>query len=389
MKITPLQDIQELYQEAIYLRRKLHKIPEMDFQEFKTSKFISNYLKNLGLEVQENIAGTGVIAYLPGIKGKKTYAFRADMDALPVTERTRVDFASIHHGKMHACGHDGHMTILLLLAKVLCKNKKTLQDNLLFIFQPGEEGPGGALPMIQEGILDQYHVDSIFGLHIYPEIEQGKIGCCPGPMMAQNGEFDIIIKGKSGHGARPQEGIDSIVMASQLIAALQSIISRNINPIEGGVVTVGTIKGGEARNIIAKEVLLEGTLRAFKEEIYEDIKERLNKNAQGVAMAHESIIDVCIRDMYPPVNNHEKLFKYFKRAIPEENLQIIDPLMISEDFSYYQKEIPGLFFLLGSQNHGKGYIHGLHSNQFNFDEKILLIGVEAFYRILKIMGGIE
>ncbi len=389
MDFPILQEFENLLEEAIVLRRKLHKIPETEFQEKKTSNFIAFYLKKLGLQVREGVAKTGILAYLPGTKGEKTYAFRADMDALPVTEQTGVNFCSIHQGNMHACGHDGHMTAVLLLAKYLVEKKGQLKDNILFIFQPAEEGSGGALPMIQEGILKEFHVDAIFGMHIHPDIEEGKIGCCSGPLMAQNGELDIIIKGESSHGAAPQDGKDSIVIAAQILNAIQSIVSRNIDPMEGKVITIGTIKGGEKRNIISKETILEGTMRAFQEEIYENMKNRLKKIVQGIEQAYECKIQLNIMDMYPPVTNDERLFSLLQSILPKENLDVVKPLMISEDFSFYQKEVPGLFFLLGSRNRGKGYIHGLHSAQFNFDEKILPIAVQVYRGILEKLGAIE
>lgn len=389
MEFPILEEFQKLYEEAIYLRRELHQIPEIEFEEKKTSAFIASYLKKLGLQVEEGIAKTGVVAYLPGKDGEKTYGFRADMDALPVTEQTGLDFCSTHEGKMHACGHDGHMTATLLLAKYLSENKDVLKDNILFIFQPAEEGEGGALPMIQEGILKRYSVDAIFGMHIHPDVEEGKIGCCPGPLMAQTGELDILIKGQSSHGAAPQDGIDSIVVAAQLINAIQSIVSRNIHPMEGKVITIGTIKGGEKRNIIAKDTLLEGTVRTFSEEVYSTIKNRLKKVTQGIANTHDCEIEMNLIDLYPPVINNEELFYLLQEALPQGHLEVVQPLMISEDFSFYQKEVPGLFFLLGSRNTEKGYIYGLHSNQFNFDEKILPTAVQVYYSILERLGAVE
>jgi amidohydrolase len=388
VEINVSDDIRELYREAEDLRRELHKIPEIAFEEQKTRQFIVSYLKNIGLQVREKISKTGVVAYISGTEGTKTYAFRADMDALPIQEKTDVKYCSIHKGKMHACGHDGHMSTLLLLAKLLYKKREFLKDNILFIFQPAEEGPGGALPMIEEGVLKKYNVDAIFGLHIYPDIEQGKIGCCPGPMMAQTGEFDIYIKGKSSHGARPQDGKDSIVIAAQMVNAIQSIISRDIDPIEGKLITIGAIKGGEARNIIAGEAVLEGTMRAFKEKIYFDMKKRMNMLVRGIAQTHECEIDLEVRDLYPSVDNDKELFNILQEVIPQEKFEYITPLMIAEDFSFYQREVPGLFFLLGSKNIEQGYIHSLHSNQFNFDERILLTALQVYMNLLEKLGAI-
>lgn len=376
-----METLQQIGDEMIKIRRKLHQIPEIGFEEYETSNFIKKVLLDYGFEV-ESIAKTGVIAYKKGDLNNKAIAFRADMDGLKVKEETGVEFCSKNKDMMHACGHDGHMAILLGLAKYL-SNHKNLKRDVVLIFQPAEEGPGGAKVIIEEEVLNKYNVEAIFGLHIFPELEEGKIGVRPGPIMAQTGEFDIIIKGKSGHGAMPHTSIDSIYIASQLIMNYQSIISRNIDPIEGSVVTIGKINGGEARNIIANEVRLEGTIRAFKQEVYDTIKGRMKAINEGIEEMFNAEIEMHVKDMYPPVINDENLFDIFRGLLDNDELKIIQPLMLSEDFSYYQREIPGIFFMLGSKNEKLGYVHPLHSCYFNFNEEIFIHGLKTYIKICK------
>jgi len=289
---------------------------------------------------------------------------------------------------MHACGHDGHMAIAMGLIKYLTQNQHKLKENVVVLFQPAEEGPGGAMPIVECGVLKKYNIDEVYGLHIFPNIEEGKVGVCPGPMMSQVGEFDILIKGNSAHGAMPHEGIDSIVIASQVITSIQTIASRSMNPMDPVVVTIGKIGGGERRNIIAREVVLEGTIRTFSDEVYKNIKSRIVSITEGIQTAYGCEIEVVIRDLYPAVINDTNLTEEFINGQDDNVVEIITPLMLSEDFSYYQKEIPGVFFFLGSGNKEKKYIYPLHNARFNFDEIILGYGVQVFSNILKQRGGL-
>ncbi|QEK12525.1 amidohydrolase [Crassaminicella thermophila] len=383
------KEILDIREEIIKVRRVLHQIPEVGFKEEKTNAFIIEKLQEYGIKVYKDVAKTGVIGYLKGNIGDRTIAFRADMDALSVEEKTNLSYASKHKGMMHACGHDGHMAIVLGLAKFLSLHAEKLRDNIVFLFQPAEEGPGGAKPMIEEGVIEKFQIDNIVGLHVYPEVEEGKIGCKEGPMMAQTGEFDIIINGQSGHGAIPQKAKDSIVIAADLISTYQTIISRNINPVEGAVLTIGKMYGGERRNIIAGDVTLEGTLRAFNEETYETIKERMIKIAKGIEIVHNCKIEVIFRDMYPAVINDKNLVEKLIKAVGKENVVNMEPQMISEDFSYFQRKIPGLFFFLGVRNEEKECIYPLHNNKFTFNEEILLTGVQVYLNLLRQINGLD
>lgn len=377
------KDILDMRQQVVEVRRKLHQIPEPGLQENETTDFIIKYLIKLGLKVERGVSGTGAIAFLEGTEGKKTIAYRADIDALSVDEQTGVAYCSTKPGYMHACGHDGHTAILLGFANYAAKNRGNIKNNLLFIFQPAEEGPGGAQAIVEAGILEKYNVDCIFGLHIYPEVTEGKAACRPGAMMAQTGEFDILIKGKSAHGAMPHKGSDALVAAAAVVTALNTVVSRNIDPLEPAVLTIGRMESGERRNIIAGEAVLEGTMRAFNEETYTTVRNRLINTVAHVSEGFECSAELVIRDMYPAVNNDEGLFETFKAAVGDESLEIIKPMTLSEDFSYFQKKIPGLFFMLGSRNEELEYIHPLHSNKFNFNEEILLTGIQIFDNLRK------
>ncbi len=373
-----------IYKEEIKkIRRDLHRVPELSFEEYETAEYIENYLAELGIRYEKKIAKTGVVAFFEGKSNENTIAFRADMDALSIEEKNDIYFKSTKKGKMHACGHDGHMAILLCLAKYLSKIKEKLNSNVLLIFQPAEEGPGGALPIINEGVLEKYNVREIYGLHILPDIEEGVIGIREGEVMAQTGEFDIEIKGKSAHAAQPHKSIDSMVVMSELILGFQSIVSRNIDPIEAAVLTVGKVVAGDRRNIIANTAVLEGTLRSFKTSVYSRIKERMRDYTEGLEHIHSCKIELVFRDMYPPVINDKRLTQDLIKNLHESEIQIIEPLMLAEDFSYYQRVVPGVFFFLGANNSKKNFLYPLHSDRFNFDEKILINGLNVYTKILK------
>ncbi|MDL0298784.1 N-acetyldiaminopimelate deacetylase, partial [Clostridioides difficile] len=326
-------------QEQLYKHRKsLNPIAEIGRKEYKTSKYIRDYLDKLGIEYEVYLE-TGIVGVIEGKRPKKDIAFRADIDGLHSEE-----------GVKHLCGHDGHATILLGLIEYLNDNKEDLNDNIVFIFQPAEEGPGGAKALIDEGVLRKYNIDEIYGLHIYPELPEGYVGTREGYFMAQIGDIDIEIVSKSGHGAMPQNGIDGIVIASNFVSSLQTIVSRNISPIDNAVLTIGRIEGGARRNIIAENIKMEGTMRCFSPEVYEKMKLRVRELARGFELAYNCKVNINIIDDYIAVKNDKDLYQEFVEAIGSDTVVELEPLMISEDFSYYQKEVPGLFFMLGSRN---------------------------------------
>lgn len=365
MEITYLDSIVRSH------RHNLHNLAELSNVEFNTAKYIRDYLEKLGLEYEIYLE-TATVGVIKGKNPKKTIAFRSDIDALPSPK-----------GAEHLCGHDGHMSILLGLIEYIVDNKEKLNDNIVFIFQPAEEDIGGAKRLIDAGVLKKYKVDEIYGLHIHPDFQEGYIACRPGYLMAQNGEIDIDIIGKSGHGAIPQNTKDAILIASQFITSLQSIISRNINPIEGAVLTIGKMTGGSVRNIIAEKVKLEGTMRCFNPEVYRTMSSRIKEFAKGFEISYNCKVDMSIVDGYLSVNNDKKLYNELLNAIGKDKIIETDPLMISEDFSFYQKEVPGLFFMLGAKNEEKGYVNGLHNLNFDFNEDILMNGLKIYEALLK------
>lgn len=373
---------QNMVEELRQIRRDLHKIPELGLKEYKTSAYIREKLKGFGITELETWLETGVVAVIRG-KGKgQAVAFRADMDALPVTEQTGCDFTSEHVGCMHACGHDGHVTVLLGFAQYLQEHKDELENDVVLIFQPAEEGPGGAQLLVDAGLFEKHPVRCIIGCHIFPQVPQGKVACRKGAMMARNGEVDVHIYGESAHGAQPQLGHDAVLAAGAVITGLHTILSRNVSPLDSGVLTFGAIHGGEACNIIAKEVKLEGTMRAFSDEAYETMTKRVQEVASGIAAGYGCKGEAVFRHMYRVVDNDPKLVELLQE-VAGDNYEETPPYMLAEDFSLYLQKVPGMFFFLGSGNEEKGYIHSLHSAQFQFDEEILALGVETYAKLLK------
>lgn len=357
-------------------RQDLHQIPEIGFDLPKTHNYVKTVLENLGFKIKV-YAKTGIVVVKKG-KSNDTYAFRADMDALLINEKTNLSFTSKHDGMMHACGHDGHTAMLLGFAEYVSK----LKDNyytIMLIFQPAEEGPGGAKVMINEGIFNNYNIKGIFGLHLAPFLDENIYGLKSGLMLAANAEFDIEIKGKSAHGATPNEGIDTISAASNLINQLNTIVSRFIKPINPAVISVGIIKGGTAKNIISDYTYIAGTIRAFDKETYNLINKKINDICLGIEKSYNVKINYKFKDLYPPVNNDVTLFNLVDKIIKYNNKIYLEPLTFSEDFAFYQQVVPGMFVFIGSKNE-KNY-HPLHSPYFNFDEKILLNGLELYIKI--------
>lgn len=373
---------QNMVEELRQIRRDLHKIPELGLKEYKTSAYIREKLEGFGITELETWLETGVVAVIRGKGKKEAVAFRADMDALPVTEQTGCDFTSEHVGCMHACGHDGHVTVLLGFAKYLQEHKDELENDVVLIFQPAEEGPGGAQLLVDAGLFEKHPVRCIIGCHIFPQVPQGKVACRKGAMMARNGEVDVHIYGESAHGAQPQLGHDAVLAAGAVITGLHTILSRNVSPLDSGVLTFGAIHGGEACNIIAKEVKLEGTMRAFSDEAYETMTKRVQEVASGIAAGYGCKGEAVFRHMYRVVDNDSKLVELLQE-VAGDNYEETPPYMLAEDFSLYLQKVPGMFFFLGSGNEEKGYIHSLHSAQFQFDEEILALGVETYAKLLK------
>ncbi|OPL08965.1 MAG: hypothetical protein AVO33_08630 [delta proteobacterium ML8_F1] len=375
--------IKNIQEEIRGIRRELHKIPEIGFQEVKTSTYIRNLLDAWQVPY-EIVATTGIAVHFKGA-APQSYAFRADMDGLPTQEATGVDFASVHPGRMHACGHDGHMSIALGIIRYIKNERPTLTRGLLVLFQPAEEGPGGAWPIIETGILKKYQVTEIFGYHLYPDVEKGFFATRRGPMMAGTGELDIEITGRSAHGGQPHQGKDAVLLGARLVGDLQSIVSRSIDPLEPAVVTLGRFSAGEARSIIAEKALLQGTVRTFSETVYKQIKGRVQQLARG--LEEEGVrVEVTFRDMYPALINHNRLVEDLSAALGERMIELSAPVMLAEDFAYYTRELPGIFVFLGVKEPREVRHEPLHSARFDFDESVLGTGVEGYVRYLEYQG---
>jgi len=383
-------EIKDIEKNIIDWRRDFHQYPELGFDEHRTSKIIGETLKEMGLAPKMNVGKTGVTADLTFGEGP-TIALRADMDALPMQETSGLDFSSKHDGVMHACGHDGHMAMLLGAAKVLTQNGNSFNGTIRFIFQPAEEGAGGARYMIEDGCLDG--VDEIYGIHVWNYQPVGEVGITDGPVLAAADMFEINIKGIGGHGAAPQGTVDAVVVASHLVQALQTIVSRNTNPLESTVVTIGTISGGHNFNIIADEVTLSGTARAYTEENRNLIKTRMAEIIDGVAKTFGAEISFDYEDGYPPTINHtdpvNKVLKAAERVVGEKaGMPYLS--MGGEDFSYYLQKIPGCFFFVGSApNDQKLFETPHHCSHFTMDERALLVGPSIYLNLVDDLLGIK
>lgn len=373
--------IQVYLPEVIRWRRELHQIPELGLEEFDTTAYLKRELTQLGFTDIRQPLETGLVVVVDGEHPGRTIAFRTDIDGLPVTEETGVDFASRHFGKMHACGHDGHMATLLGFAKFLAEHPEAVRGRVVLLFQPAEEGPGGAQLLIEAGVLSELGVQQIIGLHVFPEFDSGVIACRSGAMMARNGEVSITIRGLSAHGAQPQQGHDAILAMSAVVQALHTVVARNLSPLDPAVLTFGKIYGGEAMNIIPGQVTIEGTMRAFSDPVYETLVQRIEEIAAGVAAGYGCTAEVCFNHMYRVVDNDPQLAAVLAE-IAGDSYQETPPYMLAEDFSMYQQVVPGLFFFVGIRNEEKGWTHPLHSSRLQFDEADLLGGVQCYRELL-------
>lgn len=385
-----LREIEKLKPEIIRIHRFIHMNPELGNREFQTANLVTSKLLSLGLDVKTSIAKTGVTGLLTGEEEGFTVALRADMDALPIQELADVPYRSLNPGVMHACGHDLHTTIALGTAMILNTIKNRIKGNIKFIFQPAEEGTppgeeGGARLMIKEGVLEDPPVGTILGLHVWPE-NVGEVHFSTGPVMASADWFEIIIKGKSAHAATPHEGIDAIVLASQVILSLQSIISRTTDPTDPAVITIGKIKGGKKSNIIANEVRLEGTVRTLSEENRKIIPQSIEDIIKGITHSFGADYSFNYRKGVPPVYNHPELAKIILPSLynllGKTNVKEIKPQLVAEDFSYYCQEIPAFFFFLGVKDPDQETMPPLHSPYFNPDEQSIFLGVRIMCHLL-------
>ncbi|MFD2612898.1 M20 metallopeptidase family protein [Paenibacillus gansuensis] len=367
------------FTEAVQWRRHLHRHPELSYQETKTANFVAEKLRSWGLEVTVQIGGGGVTGLLKGALPGPTIALRADMDALPIQDAKSCDYASTVPGVMHACGHDAHTSALLLAAKVLSGNREHLEGSIKFMFQHAEEQtPGGAAAMIEDGVLDD--VDAVYGVHLWTPLPAGHVYCTPGPMMAAADEFTITIKGKGGHGGLPHQTVDAVMVSSQLVVNLQTIVSRGLNPLKPAVVTVGSFHGGTTFNIIAETCTLKGTVRTFDESTRIEAKERLEFLVHHTCTSFGASSDVKYVLGYPPVVNDPNEASRFRRVADllfgEAYVQEMEWLMAGEDFAYYLQKVPGCFMIVGAGDAENGITAPHHHPQFDIAETSILQAAE-------------
>jgi len=384
-EIGVIVDIKEIAKknlpEVIRHRRSLHRIPEIALTEEKTAGYVADCLREMPLEVRTGIAGHGVVGFLDTGRSGVNLLIRADMDALPITEKTSLPFASTHEGVMHACGHDAHMAMVLGAAKILCDLSNGLSGTIRFIFQPAEEGPGGALPMIEAGVMDNPKVDYAVGCHVWPDIPEGTVGVRDGVLMAAMDQFDLTIIGKGGHGAMPHQCVDALEIGCQVVSALQRIASRQMNPLTPTVVTVGSFHAGTVFNVIPDTAQMSGTTRTFDREIWDSWPQRLEKIISGICNAMGARYEFSFAKGFPPVINDAFMSDVVRRCaqttVGENQVLEPDPSMGGEDMAYYLERSKGCFFCLGT---GREDGSSIHNARFDFNEDVLATGVEIYCR---------
>lgn len=386
--------IRALQPELVAWRRRLHQYPELGFREHRTAAFVHQCLEAWQIPHEVGIAGTGIVATLEGQGAGPVLAIRADMDALPILEENAVPYRSQCEGVMHACGHDGHTAIALGIAHYLVHHRDSFQGTVKIIFQPAEEGPGGAVPMIEAGVLQNPTVDAIIGLHLWNNLPLGTVGVRNGPLMAAVELFECDIQGRGGHGAMPHQTVDAVVVGSQVVNALQTIAARNVDPLESAVVTVGTFQAGQAHNVIADTARLTGTVRYFNPALGDMLPQRIEQVIAGVCQSQGASYHLNYWKLYPPVINDgaiANLVKAVAETVVETPAGVVPDCqtMGGEDMSYFLQAVPGCYFFVGSANANLGLNYPHHHPRFDFDETALAIGVELFARCVETFCACE
>jgi amidohydrolase len=374
------QEAQALFPEMIARRRDFHRYPEIGFQEHRTSRIIAQTLQELGLEVQTGIGQTGVVGLLEGGKPGPVVLMRFDMDGLPIEEGTRAEYASQNKGVMHACTHDGHMTMGLALAKIMSKYREDIAGTLKFVFQPAEEGLGGAFAMIADGVLENPVPDVAFAMHIWTPLELGTVQVTSGPAMAASSIFTLTVRGRGGHGAAPHEAVDPILAAGHIITALQSIVSRNVDPQESVVISLGQVQAGTTFNVIPELVEIKGTVRSYSNEVHRMLYRRILEMARNLAAGFNCTVALETIAIVAAVVNSPEPSERVRQAAEQlfgpQNV-INKREMASEDMGYMLEEVPGCYFFIGARNEAKGFNFPHHHPQFDFDEQAMIHGVAA------------
>jgi amidohydrolase len=379
----------ETFARAVAIRREIHQYPELGFEEERTAALVEFELDALGIE-RRRIATTGVVGVIRGALPGKTVGLRADLDALPIDEDSGEPFSSTVAGKMHACGHDAHVAMVLGAARELMQRRERLHGNVVLLFQPAEEGPGGALPMIEAGALDDPRVDAVTMLHVDTRLPTGSIAINPGPVNAAADELFVTIYGTGGHGGYPHKGVDAIPAAAATVLALQNIAARETDPLASIVISIGTIEGGYRNNVIADKVRMTGTIRTHDPELRSAVEARVRRIVAGVASAYNARGEVEIIYGYPPVVNHAGLAQAFaayvhgEAGIPVEQLPAT---MGAEDFAYFAQRVPGVMVRLGIANEAVGAVHSVHSARFRFDEGAIPTGIATLIAFAEGVGS--
>ncbi len=372
------REAEAIFDELVQTRRDFHRYPELGFQETRTSAIVADTLHKLGLEVQRGVGQTGVVGLLEGKRSGPTVLLRFDMDALPITEETNAAYSSTNQGVMHACGHDAHMAMGLGLAKIFARYQEHLVGTLKFVFQPAEEGLGGAFAMIADGVLENPRPDVAFAMHLWNPVPYGMVRVTPGPCMAASSVFTITVQGKGGHGAAPHMAVDPILAAAHIVTALQSIVSRNMNPQDSVVVTIGHFQAGSAPNVIPDKASLRGTVRSYNEDLHRQIYRRILEMARNMAQAFNCTANMETVAIVAPVVNAEGptavVHEQAARVVGAHNV-VQHRTMESEDMGYILEEIPGCYFFVGSRNEEKGLVYPHHHPKFDIDERAMMNGV--------------
>ncbi len=377
------EKVSSLNARLVNIRRDIHSHPELSGMEHRTSRLVARLLRECGIDVREGVGGYGVVGVLKGAKQGGVVGIRADMDALPMDDIKDKPYASKVKGVMHACGHDVHTTVLLGVAMVLSSIKDRLRGTVKFIFQPSEEsGPGGAKSMIEDGALEEPAPQIMLALHCYPELEVGKVGCKDGVMTASSDRFTITVKGRSGHASRPHQTVDAILVASMTISAIQHIVSRRTDPLHHAVISIGTINGGTAPNIIADRVEMKGTVRTLDKDVRQKIPHYIELILEGITTATDATYDFHYEFGSPSVMNNPRVTDLAREAIKEALgstalVELEEPQMGSEDFAYFAERVPATFLRLGTANPRKGITSSLHTPDFDVDEDAIGVGVTA------------
>lgn len=392
---TLLPELIALSPEMVAFRRDLHAHPELCFEEFRTSEQVARSLAEWGIEVHRGLGKTGVVGVIEGRPGSdrtKAIGLRADMDALPMTEHNRFEHASRHPGRMHACGHDGHTAMLLAAARHLAQHRD-FDGTVYLVFQPAEEGGGGAREMIRDGLFERFPMQAIFGMHNWPGMKQGQFAVKPGPCFASSNEFAITVHGKGCHAAMPHLGLDPVPVACELVQAFQTILTRNMRPVETGVISVTMIEAGEATNVVPDSVKMQGTVRTFTTATLDLIEARMRTLTEHLCAAHGMRADFEFSRNYPPTVNHPAEAEFVRQTLqawtgPELPVLDFEPTMGAEDFSYFLQACPGAYFVIGngdgdhrSAGHGLGPCM-LHNPSYDFNDQLIPVGATAWVKLV-------